>query len=1111
MINLTGRLHFLLTGAKLHTAVRAAIRDVTAMLEEREGRTAGERDFQSFAFTTMFGGRKPPGEARYDERFLDAALETVQTTPPAYPREAIQVLGDYAAVLPPASGMASLRRGLKLLLVTLWHKEALLLPTVFNVGPGFEVDRFSSPLITWVRSFQPDGSPSDRRLNYYGHRLLWASTWRSPSDVALSEVAAISRARVLHHNGKSSEPIANAAALPIGLFASKLQEAFPNDVPFTGAELARYSNWTLSHSIADIPFEDFDPDSAPPKPKAPRAPKPKPQRQVNAQPEGRETPHDAILRNFKAIKGKSRDSRDWREGGTPVYPGREHVDVAAVSRIWVDSFRAYMRHRELVKGYRSTADALAALNLLADYLFFYLPWWKEVFPATKVDVPLAPRQFGRYAFVARHTAAPVDEMPATLLELIKLRRPSNESAKVVIHQLDLFFEFVETHFADDEAVAGSSFKSPLNADFDAPRIKRNSKTTKEVIPKHIYGYLLFYCYALEQFGIHLEEMAKAGALPLDNETLRTAQNIQTAAFGFVPRVEYRGNSYPVATVPNVFTWAERELKQPLDEAYRTVFMPHCSALRLLITALETGLRVQSVQWLDKVSWRSLQAGTPTDSYTFPLLVNTDKTKTTSWKTFMVYRVQHMLQRQEAFQAQFVDADAFGPVDYEGLDSSPFDPIRPLFRSTRLAYPLSNNNYDKYWRRIMVSFESFYREATGERHVRMYRMVPRLNDDGTPVVTSDGGTEERPYCPISTLAIHTPHACRATFATNRKGVLELSDAAELLGHADVVVTAHYDKPGEDDLRQRLRESDSAIVSDFVQFQGESVVHVRADRPDSALVKSFNRNREATVKAFKFMPPIALWSTEDSKEEAPGLRMLKEGPMSKVRFRETHICPVGEECPADILEQIGEPRRCGSCPLAMKCVDHLPAIAAKRNQLLERIKYQHKRLKHLQERGEPTAVLDEVWECIELDVNELLGWQLSQEVLERMREDSSEDGNVLLHVEQPEVVKRHLERVTRSSNTAEFVLQRIADSNAYPSLATPQVQLAASQVKRKLLAGQGLDALTFDDDDFSDIRGVSSLLALMMKTERISMKQVAARLSTPTVPAKPLLTAEARDGS
>lgn len=1111
MINLTGRLHFLMSGAKLHAAVRSAIRDVVGMLEEREGRPAGERDYQNFAFTTMFGQRKLPDGVRYDERFLDAVLEAVQTTPPAYPKAAVQALGDYAASLPPASGMPSLRRGLKLLLVTLWHQDVLLLPTVFNVGPGFDVDRFSNPLVAWVRSFRPEGSPTDRRLYYFGHRLLWAATWRKPADVALSEVAAITRARVLHHNGKSSEPIANAAGLPIGLLAAKLQEASPGTVSFTAADLARYSNWSLSHSIADTAFEDFDPDNAPPKTRAPRAPKPKQKREPNPGPEGQETPHDAILRNFKALKGQGRGSLDWREGNVPTYAGREHVDVGAISRIWIECFNAYMRHREVVKGYRSTADALAALNLLADYLFLYLPWWQEVFPATKVELPLAPRQFSRYAFVARHTATPLTELPATLLELIRLRRPSNESAKVVIHQLTLFFDFVGTHFADDESVAGSAFKSPLNAEFDAPRIQTKSKTTKEVIPKHIYGHLLFYCYAVEQFGMHLEEMAKAGTLPLDNEALRNARHIDTAAFGLVPEVRYRGNSYPVTSVPNVFTWAERELKQPVDDAHRTVFMPHCSALRLLITALETGLRVQSVQWLDKASWRSLQTGIPADSYTFPLLVNTDKTKTTSWKTFMVYRVQHMLQRQEAFQAQFVDADAFGPVDYEGLDSSPFDPIRPLFRSTRLAYPLSNNNYDKYWRRMMVSFESFYRDATNEHHVRMFRLQPRLQEDGKPIVASDGGTEERPYCPISILAIHTPHACRATFATNRKGVLELSDAAELLGHGDVVVTAHYDKPGEDDLRERLLESDSAIVSDYVQFQGESGTHVRADKPDSALVKSFKQNRAATVKVFKFMPPIALWSTDDSKAETDGLKLLKEGPMSKVRFRETHICPVGEECPADILEQIGEPRRCGSCPLAMKCVDHLPAIAAKRNQLLERIKYQHKRLKHLEASGEPTAVLDEVWECIELDVNELLGWQLSEEVLERMRQDPPEDGNLLLHVEQPEVVKRHLERVTRSSNTAEFVLQRIADSNAYPSMSTPQVQLAASQVKRKLLAGQGLDALTFDDDGLSDIRGVSSLLALMMKTEGISMTQVATRLSVPTTPAKPLLTNEVRDGS
>lgn len=1104
MINLTGHLQFLISGAKLHASVRSAVGHAAGLIEEQRGRSPGGRDYQTFAFATMFGSPTLPASKRYDEHFLEAAFEVVQTMPSASPKAAVDVLASHSTALPPpATGMAALRRGLKLLLVRLWQQDALLLPTIFNAGPSFDVDRFPNPLVTWVRGLRPDDSATDLRLFMFGHRLIWATTWRSPQDVDLVEVAALARARVLHQHGNAAEPI---ALLPLSPFLAKLQAAFPSTVPFSTSDLARYSIWSLGHWISDTPFEHFGQKPAP----TPKRLRPKTQRQALPQPEDEDS-HSTILRNFKALKGKGRQGLNWRDGSIPAYPGREHVDIGSLIPAWTECFNAYMHHRELVKGYRSTAEVLAALNLLADYLFYYLPWWKEAFPATKAPVPLSPRQFSRYAFVARHTAAGPAELPATLLELIRIRRPSNESAKVVVHQLSLFFEFVATHFADDEAIAGTSFRSPLNAEFDAPRIQTKSKTTKEVIPKHIYGHLLFYCYAVEEFGMHLEAMAKSGSITASHRELAMAWDLKTGAFGLMPQVRYRGHSYPLTEVPNVFVWVERQLKQPAAGAGSTVFMPHASALRMLITALETGLRVQSVQWLDKISWRSLQTGVPPGSYTFPLLVNTDKTKTTSWKTFMVYRVQHMLQRQEAFQAQFVDADVFGPVDYEGLAAAPFDPIKPLFRSATGAYPLSDSLYDSYWRRLMVSFEAFYREATGEQHVRMFRLQPRLHDDGTPRVLHTRDAGERPYCPISILAIHTPHACRATFATNRKGVLELSDAAELLGHANEVLTAHYDKPDEVDLRQRLLESDCAIVADYVQFHGEGGVHVRPDKPDSALVKSFARNREATVKAFKFMPPIALWSTEDSKAEATGLKLLREGPMSRIRFRETHICPVGEECPADILEQIGEPKRCGSCPLAMKCVDHLPPIAAKRHQLLERIKYLHRKRGQLQDRGEPAAVLDEVWEAIELEVNELLGWELSEQILERMRQDATDDGNDRLHVEQPEVVRRHLQKVARSSNTVEFVLQRIADSNAYPSMSTPQVQLAANQMKRKLLAGRGLDELSFDGDGVDDVRSVSTLLALMMKSEGISMSQMAARLAAPTVPETSLVNREIRDGS
>lgn len=316
------------------------------------------------------------------------------------------------------------------------------------------------------------------------------------------------------------------------------------------------------------------------------------------------------------------------------------------------------------------------------------------------------------------------------------------------------------------------------------------------IPTQIYGYLLFYCYAVEEFGMRLEALAKSDALRHERRALRTAPRFETGAFGKVPQVTYRGHSYPLTAVPNVFSWAERKLKLPEPAGGSVVYMPHCTVLRLLITSLETGLRLQSVQWLDRESWRSLGTQTPEESYAFPLLVNTDKIKTTNWPTYIVHRVKNVLQRQEAFQGQFADADAFGPVEYEGLDLSPFDSIRPLFRSPDSAYPVSDNLYATYWKRLIVAFEEFYREATKERHVRMFKLQPLLHDDGAPIIKGAGGAEERPYCPISILAVHTPNACRATFVAYRTAVFKLSDTAELLGHNDVAVTAHYYGPRKD---------------------------------------------------------------------------------------------------------------------------------------------------------------------------------------------------------------------------------------------------------------------------------------------------------------------------
>src|SRR5450830_1039293 len=81
-----------------------------------------------------------------------------------------------------------------------------------------------------------------------------------------------------------------------------------------------------------------------------------------------------------------------------------------------------------------------------------------------------------------------------------------------------------------------------------------------------------------------------------------------------------------------------------------------------------------------------------------------------------------------------------------------------------------------------------------------------------------GQEATPYCPISIRVTHTPHACRATFATNRQGegTLELSDCADLLGHEGLQTTAHYTKFSAEQLEERLQRSDVALLSDYSIF-------------------------------------------------------------------------------------------------------------------------------------------------------------------------------------------------------------------------------------------------------------------------------------------------------
>lgn len=477
-------------------------------------------------------------------------------------------------------------------------------------------------------------------------------------------------------------------------------------------------------------------------------------------------------------------------------------------------------------------------------------------------------------------------------------------------------------------------------------------------------------------------------------------------------------------------------------------------------------------------------------------VSTDKTKGEAWDSLIVFRVRSLLLREQRFQESIKGSREHEAVPYENRENSRFANIVPLFRSATSSRPV--DDYYNCWTVLLTGFQDFYAHASG-LGVQFITLSPSLQPGSVEPVVSiarDGAQ----FCPLSVKTINTPHACRSTFATNRQGVLEDSEIASLIGHEEEITTIYYQRHSAEDLAGKLEKSDRD-QNDGWMFDRSSKEYIRADLPESNLVRSFNRSRDTTIQRFGFMKAAAIWSWSESLSKMPGgLELLQKSPISRIVFRETHICPVGEVCPAEVVDAIGEAKRCGVCPLAMKCIDHLPAVSAKKRSLYERVRYFVQRSESLSAMGEKAAS-DAAWESAQVDTQEYLGWKTSEDLLLEIYQEQSESpskktngtGGLTYLVGRPDIVREHLKVVVRDSSLGEFLLRRVADSNAFPSMQTPEVQALSKRIGNRIMAGNG-DVGLFSSPCADDVTATANLLRTIAVAKGLSIARISSLLES-----------------
>lgn len=1125
MINLTEIIIFSDAPA-ISSQVHAAISRVLVALSERYGCEPARVNWNGpHGFQFVFGLRNIASSVRFDVDFVLACYKYSQmTSRNEFVNDFFKLMKNYGSKLSPSrSAINSVKQGLKMLLVELHAMRAIVLPAKFETGTHFKPASELNEILLFVNSFKVDGngrqvnesSISDgeaRRIYYYMPRILRATNWERVEDVDIFDYAQMHSAQWASAK-KNDGNFNRSISVPWTLFLNLLIKNFPNRTSFSKKNLVDYSAWSLgSKAMDEISFYSY------------LKFKEEKRKNIVKTREGREMiptwKREIESKGKKALSLSSKESMLFSLGGSlqhddaisyfksfvatmgerkifecpdriPNYVGREHVNLSNFALNWLEVICQYREYRLQKKEYESNSQD-GSLSILCDYLFLYLPWWKEIYPISGIDLPRYPKDFKRFIFVTRDEASDLGKFPAGLLELVRLRRKGTTTEYSAIVDIHLFFDFVKEYYADDEIVAGTKFRNPILRKFDLPRVDKPGKTKKIVFPRQSYRYLVKYVYAVEALGEFLQERCLSGEMsPTSAFLLKRTSMLDAEHLGFIPFVRIDGKVIPIRSVPNVFFWAARSFK--LNEKTRDVYVPHLTTHRALTCAIESGLRMASIIWLDRRTWNSRNSkfhlsghfGLPSEGfpYVYTLIVNTDKTQN-SFETEIMYRCHALLLREQYFQEKINEPGVNVSVQYMGRDITRFPSIVPLFRSANSHNPITED-YRRIWILLLSGFQDFFQSSTGNSTKFVEEVANRKGN---------GEIDKK------LRAVNTPHACRATFATIRDGILDVEEIAYCLGHTSTATTRYYQSPRAEDLKEKLERADRFLIEDWKFFDGNSKSYIHSDKEDSPLVKSFRKDQHEAMKQFAFMPPITAWNISDSSMSVDKIEQLRSGPMSLMRFLPTHICPVGLQCPIEVIKSTGSTKRCGLCPLAMKCVDHLTAIGALKNSLVEKIQFDRKRAEELRLINEIQSA-DELYSEIEADTNELLAWQFSEEVLFKLLKErqASLDAidDVVYLADQPEMVRNHLTRVVKNSTPLEFILERIADANAYPTMQSPELRFIAARLRKQILAGKEINDFFSNVGEFSAIADVAGLLKSVMRAHGLTLENVCKYILSPNM--------------
>ncbi|WP_295760606.1 hypothetical protein [Undibacterium sp.] len=739
-------------------------------------------------------------------------------------------------------------------------------------------------------------------------------------------------------------------------------------------------------------------------------------------------------------------------------PGLD-FELDKASHMWVRLQNAYLK-----KVQRENDKArLQSMGYLNMYLFGYLPYWYSIHPTFQFEYPNIPNKLISAVFIADLGLYEADVKPLPFVEFLNRysakRKWGAATHYAALKQVEKFFDFVIR--VGPQTQGCENFVQPIGQT-DYPALSRSRGTNKKPIPRRIFKFYLQYIEALSAYleaflerivSGEIHEQDYSVGLGHTKTTIDTFEMVHLIAF--VPVIFHKNKTIPLRYIPNVLFLDEKNLANGTWAR-----IPHPHALYQILVSLFTGIRQQHIQWLDEATFDQevpIEGGSRDYA---ELFVNTDKVKTKPWKSFVNFRVIEILRKQRAWR-NLVDEPGFmNRIPYNGNSKSKWGTILPVFAYGKDGAPHSDSIYSSAWRRIIAGVQSVLLEID-EPNIKLIRFLPnsiQIDDVDIDEKLFAYGKEQKRKCDLHIKSAITPHSSRVSVVSHSISILP----ADLIGKywtGQTEATVHHYVVLDDDeifaeqqlqnLQLRNKGYERGYEAMLEAVPGRISPYVAADGANSHLSESIKKDLDETLIAYGC---VSLSLDDEGKT---GLDVLRETRAVGAAMNKTEICPFGNHCPKDVVVKLGGFKRCGPCNFAVRSIDHLPAVTAKIRQVFEQLSELNKFLEDSPNGRTLTSTeLDDAESQRDRLSEDLAAWQMSAEVLEMMRQRVARgESDKTWHIQKPEVIERHLRRVSFPSSATDYLLARLAESEAFPMLESSQIRSRFELLRRKLLANAG----------------------------------------------------------